>query len=160
MGDKVSFESKLRPKKYQKVFFSHIDYQNLYSLWAKETTANLEESKVILLTGIADNSQMVEYISEKTEIIEKIEYSDHYNFSNKDVSKIINIFETKKQPNTIIVTTEKDSVRLMGFERLKHLPIFVLPIRLTITSSISKSTDFKEIILDDVRKNKSYSRVY
>lgn len=160
MGDKVLFESKLRPKKYQKVFFSHIDYQNLYSLWEKEITANLEESSVILLTAIADNSQMVEYISEKTNIIDKIEYSDHYNFSNKDISKIINIFETKKQSNTIIVTTEKDSVRLIGFERLKHLPIFVLPIRLTITSSISKSADFKEIILDDVRKNKSYSRVY
>lgn len=160
LGDKVLFESKLRPKKYQKVFFSHIDYQNLYSLWEKEITANLEENTVILLTGIADNTQMVEYISEKTDIIEKIEYSDHYNFSNKDISKIINVFETKKQSNTIIVTTEKDSIRLMGFERLKHLPIFVLPIRLTITSSISKSADFKEIILDDIRKNKSYSRVY
>ena len=54
MGDKVLFESKLRPKKYQKVFFSHIDYQNLYSLWEKEITSNLEENTVILLTGIAE----------------------------------------------------------------------------------------------------------
>jgi hypothetical protein len=36
----------------------------------------------------------------------------------------------------------------------------VLPIALTITSSVSKSVEFRDIILDDVRKNKSYSKLY
>lgn len=160
LGDRVSFESKLRPKKYQKVFFSHIDYKDIYSLWEKEITAKIEDNTVILLTGIADNTQMVEYISEKTNIIEKIEYPDHYNFSNKDIDKIISIYETKKQSNTIIITTEKDSIRLKDFEILKQLPVFILPIGLTITSSAMKSASFKEIIIDDVRQNKSYNRVY
>lgn len=160
LGDKVSFESRIRPKKYQKVFFSHIDYKPLYSLFNANIINNLSDYSVILLTGIADNSQIVEYIAENTKIIEKIEFPDHHNFSNKDIDNIIGIYESKKQLNTIIITTEKDSTRLKQFDKLTQLPIYILPIGLTITSSIMKSTSFKEIILDDVRKNKSYSRIY
>ncbi len=160
MGDRVDFESNLRPKKYQKVFFSHTDYKPLYALFDKESTISLEDNSVILITGIADNKPMIDYISEKTTIIDKLEFSDHYNFTNKDIEKLINLYNSKRQENTIIITTEKDSMRLKNFEQLTNLPIYVLPIGLTITSSVSKSVNFREIILDDVRKNKSYSKLY
>lgn len=160
LGDKVTFESKIRPKKYQKVFFSHIDYKPLFSLFGENHINNLSDHSVILLTGIADNSQITEYISEKTVIVEKIEFPDHHNFSNKDIDNIIGIYDSIKQQNTIIITTEKDSTRLKGFEKLKQIPIYVLSIGLTITSSSMKSISFKDIILDDVRKNKSYGRIY
>ena len=74
--------------------------------------------------------------------------------------RILSVYTTSKQENTIIITTEKDATRLKEFEKLKDLPIFVLPISLTITSTANKSTSFKEIIIDDVRQNKSYSRIY
>lgn len=160
MGDRVDFESYIRPKKYQKVFFSHIDYKPLYALFEKESTISLEGNKVILLTAIADNKPIVNYISEKTTIIDKLEYPDHYNFTNKDIDKLINRYNSQKQEKAIIITTEKDSMRLRGFDQLMNLPIYVLPIALTITSSVSKSVEFRDIILDDVRKNKSYSKLY
>ena len=100
------------------------------------------------------------YISEKNTIIDKLEYPDHYNLTNKDIDKLINRYNSQKQENTIIVTTEKDSMRLKNFEQLTNLPIYVLPIGLTITSSVCKSVEFRDIILDDVRKNKGYSKLY
>lgn len=129
-------------------------------MFGEDNINNLSDYSVILLTGIADNSQMAEYIIEKTSIIEKIEFPDHHNFSNKDIDNIIGTYDSIKQPNTIIITTEKDSTRLKEFEKLKHIPIYVLSIGLTITSSAMKSISFKDIILDDVRKNKSYGRIY
>lgn len=160
MGDKVVFESRIRPKKYQKVFFSHTDYKPLYSLFERDATIQLEDISAILITGIADNSPMIDFLSEKTQIIEKMEFPDHYYFTNKDIETLINLYGSKKKENTIIITTEKDSMRLKEFEQLRNLPIYVLPIGLTITSSVTKSINFKEIILEDVRKNKSYSKLY
>lgn len=160
MGDRIDFESNLRPKKYQKVFFSHTDYKPLYALFEKETTISLENKSVILITGIADNKPIIDFISEKTTIINMLEFSDHYNFTNKDIEKLINLYNSQKQENTVIITTEKDSMRLKNFEQLSNLPLYVLPIGLTITSTVSKSLEFREIILDDVRKNKSYSKLY
>lgn len=160
IGDKVVYESNIRPKKYQKLFFSHTEYKPLYALFDRKETIDIENHSAILITGIADNKPMVDYILEKTKIIDKLEYSDHYYFNAKDIEKLINIYDKKKEENTIIVTTEKDSTRLKEFEELKGLPVYVLPIGLVITSSIQKSINFKEIILDDVRKNKSYSKLY
>ncbi|MCK9162776.1 MAG: tetraacyldisaccharide 4'-kinase [Bacteroidales bacterium] len=160
LGDKVSFESQIKPKKYQKVFFSNIDYKPLYSLLSGQVIDDFSNYSIILLTAIADNTQMVEYISGKSSILEKIEFPDHYNFHDKDIDNMLGVYNSSKQDNTIIITTEKDATRLKAFERLKDLPIFVLPIGLTITSSVMKSTNFKEIIIDDVQQNKSYSRLY
>lgn len=160
MGDRLSFEADIKPKKYQKVFFSHIEYKPLYLMSDNEKKIDINDKKVILLTGVADNSKIIEYLCSKAEIIDRLEYADHYNFSDKDIDKIISLYNTHKDINPIIITTEKDAVRLLGFEKLNNIPIYVLPIGLIITSSVTKSISFKEIILDDVRKNKSYDRIY
>lgn len=160
IGDKVSFESQIRPKKYQKIFFSNIDYKPLYSLFSNQIIEDFSTNSIILLTAIADNSQMLDYISQTSSVLQNIEYPDHYRFQDKDIEKILETYNSLKQDNTIIITTEKDATRLIEFERLRDLPIFVLPISLTISSTANKSTSFKEIIIDDVRQNKSYSRIY
>lgn len=160
LGDKVTFESRIRPKKYQKVFFSNIVYKPLYSLFTKEELGDFSDKSIILLTGIADNTQMLEYIGRKAKIIEKIEYPDHYNYQNKDIENIFKVYSTTNRENTIIITTQKDGARLKEFENLMSLPLFVLPIGLRITSSEMKTANFKEIIIDDVQQNKSYSRIY
>ena len=160
MGDKVCFESHIKPKKYQKVFFSNIDYKPLYSLFSNKVIEDFSSNSIILLTAIADNSQMVDYISQTANIVDKIVFPDHYNFQDKDIERILGAYNSSSKESTIIITTEKDATRLIEFERLRDLPIFVLPISLTITSTSNKSTSFKEIIIDDVRQNKSYSRIY
>ena len=43
------------------------------------------------------------------DIIENIEFPDHYNYKNNDIEKIIS---KSKKLNTTILTTEKDYLRL------------------------------------------------
>ena len=45
----------------------------------------------------------------KTDILEKISFPDHYNYSDKELENLIN---KAKENNTILLTTEKDYLRI------------------------------------------------
>jgi tetraacyldisaccharide 4'-kinase len=56
-------------------------------------------------------------------------YNDHHIFTIDDLRDIKKRFEAISAEKKIIITTEKDAVRLAKFEQeLKELPVFVLPI--------------------------------
>lgn len=160
MGERTFFESKLKPKKYQKLFYSNIKYNNAFHLFDKDNKlVSIENRNIILLTGIADNTQIKKYLEEvNSKIIEEIKKADHYNFMNKDIDLIINIYNSHIDKNPIIITTEKDGVKLREFTdfKEKNIPIFVLPITVNLIYSNLKTQSFEQILLDDVRKNKSY----
>ena len=59
-----------------------------------------------------------------------ISFSDHYIFRIDDLNEIKKRFERIDSVNKIILTTEKDAIRLMKFKNeLEGLPIYVIPIR-------------------------------
>ena len=53
-------------------------------------------------------------------------FPDHHRFTDKNIQEIISIFERNK--DSVIVTTEKDAMRLKEQKALESLPIFYLPI--------------------------------
>ena len=54
-------------------------------------------------------------------VVEDIEFPDHYNYSQNDLSKIIKI---SKEKNLKILTTEKDFVRLKtNLDEIKFIKI-------------------------------------
>ena len=92
----------------------------------------------LLLAGIAKPDPFFLYLqSEKDECLT---YPDHYHFTEKDLLEI----EDKAQ-NKLIITTEKDFVRLKG--RLPKEQLFYLPIR---SSFLSASDNFDKTILNYV----------
>ena len=59
-----------------------------------------------------------------------LDYSDHHIFRIDDLKDIQKKFEAITAQQKIIVTTEKDAVRLMKFsDELAQLPLYVLPIK-------------------------------
>jgi len=61
---------------------------------------------------------------------ERISYSDHYVFSIDDLKEIRKRFSKMDNVYKVIITTEKDAVRLVKFrEELEDLPLYVLPIQ-------------------------------
>jgi tetraacyldisaccharide 4'-kinase len=57
-------------------------------------------------------------------------FSDHYIFRIDDLKEIRKRFERIDVANKIILTTEKDAVRLMKFRtELEQLPMYVIAIR-------------------------------
>ena len=81
-----------------------------------------------------------------------MKYTDHYAFKNKDITEINAVFDSFTTNNKLILTTEKDYVRIFG--RLKN--IYFLAIK---TSFIKGQNLFDKEILNYVGKSTRNSSV-
>lgn len=130
--DKNSIIEKLDVEAYQHVFFSFINYtENVYSLGKNMKLDDLKD--FTLVTGIANASALVQYLKGKNLRFEHFNYNDHHNFTEVEYKEL----EAKQ----LVVTTEKDFMRLMQFESLKD-KLFYLP----ITISLDNEPAFNNLI--------------
>ena len=142
---------------YQQLFFTTIKYEPLRPLFdGTEQIEKLEEltgRHILLLTGIASPKQIYYDLKPHTPDIYPLRYSDHHNFKKKDIKKINEAFEGLPSPK-LIITTEKDAVRLKETEGLTpeaRRSIYVLPI--SIEFMLQGEESFNEKIIGYVRKN-------
>ncbi|WP_296313458.1 tetraacyldisaccharide 4'-kinase [Winogradskyella sp. UBA3174] len=120
--EKVKIVERLKLKSHQHAFFSYIDYNDSVLSFGK--SIKLEHlPRFTLVTGIANAKPLVDFLSAKGLQFDHLEYADHYDFKVSDVDKLRSI--------DLIVTTEKDFMRLSGFKNLEE-NLYYLPIRLKL----------------------------
>ncbi|CAL2104450.1 Tetraacyldisaccharide 4'-kinase [Tenacibaculum sp. 190130A14a] len=105
---------RINPSPNQEVFFSRIVYNEDLGGIENLQLKDLTRSKVVLVTGIANPSSLLQYLNERKINFHHIKFPDHHHFSEADVSKIQQQYEALEGKNKFIVTTEKDYVRLEG----------------------------------------------
>ena len=121
-AEKSDITSKLKLKKNQKLFFSFVEY-------ADTVTSDLKKlelatlPKFTLVTGIANAKPLVAFLANKGLKFDHLEYGDHYKFRASDIANLAS--------KSIIITTEKDYVRLSGNESLMD-KVYYLPIQIKI----------------------------
>ena len=122
---------KLYPDQHQAIFFTSIAYDTPYHIYDPNKQWNLSvKDEVLLVCGIANPIPLKEYLHEQTHTYYQISYSDHHIFSIEDLNDIKNKFEQITANSKIILTTEKDAVRLVKYtEELNTIPLYVLPIK-------------------------------
>lgn len=109
------------------IFFTSINYGNPYHISISEEFILDNETHYILIHGIANAASLRNYIASFDKNFEEIQFADHHDFTQNDIEKIITAY--KQQPHkSIIITTEKDAVKLKRFNELSALPLYVLPI--------------------------------
>jgi tetraacyldisaccharide 4'-kinase len=142
---------------YQQLFFTTIKYEPLQPLFdGTEDIQQLEEladRHILLLTGIASPKQIFYDLKPYAPDIYPLRYGDHHNFKKKDIKKINEAFEALPSPR-LIITTEKDAVRLKEVEGLSpevRRNLYVLPI--SIEFMLEGDELFNEKIIGYVRKN-------
>ena len=126
-------------EKQAEVFFTFIDYDD--KIYSNNKTLNVNEVKTVdklLLAGIAKPESFFAYLQSEND--ECLMYPDHHHFSEKEIVEI-----KEKAKNKIIITTEKDFVRLN--EKLSNDSLFYLPIK---SSFVNNSTDFDKQIINYV----------
>lgn len=96
----------------QHVFFSTIAYNSSTKGNREISLDTLNEYEIVLITGIANPQPLLKFLSDKNYKIHHLEYPDHYNFSGHDIKKIQAKFEQLPTENKIMLTTEKDFMRL------------------------------------------------
>ncbi|MCF6280325.1 MAG: tetraacyldisaccharide 4'-kinase [Flavobacteriaceae bacterium] len=148
LSEEKQFEvaSKLNPTLYQTVFFSTIDYSTVVKDKKEEISLeNLKEYQVVLVTGIANPMPLKKYLESKNIQFEHLKYPDHYEFSGKDIHKIKSIFDKISSNKKMILTTEKDFVRLDNLLNSKFLEIK--------TAFINHGQDFDKKIINYVEQS-------
>jgi tetraacyldisaccharide 4'-kinase len=119
----------LNPLPHQQVFFTTISYGTPYHLVTGQPTTLLATTEALLVSGIANPKQLKKYLSDNTEAYYELLYADHHIFSIDDLKEIRKRFESIASTEKIIITTEKDAMRLTKFhEAFVNYPVFVLPI--------------------------------
>jgi tetraacyldisaccharide 4'-kinase len=119
----------LKPTEDQDIYFSYIDYGKPYHILSQETFTIDRTIEVLLVTGIANPDPLKKFIEENFQAYYEIDYSDHHIFSIDDLKMIQKRFDSIQSGKKIILTTEKDAVRLVKFKQeLISLPFYVIPI--------------------------------
>ena len=138
----------LDPEASQKVFFTTIEYGTPYHIFNHGDEWLLTpRDEVLLVCGIANPKPLKEYLHEKTHTYYQQDYSDHHIFSIDDLNEIREKFEEIRAKDKMILTTEKDAVRLIKFtEELSSLPMYVLPIRHYFL--FEEGQQFNELVTD------------
>ena len=121
-AEKQKIVSKLKLQNHQQVFFSYVEYSE--TVISAHNELKLKTlPKFTLVTGIANAKPLVDFLNKNGLQFNHIAYADHYNFKPSDIELLAH--------KTLILTTEKDYVRLSVNENLKD-KLYYLPIQLQL----------------------------
>jgi tetraacyldisaccharide 4'-kinase len=139
------------------VFFSTIRYEGLVGIMDKQEKAFPgEEGGVLLVTGIANSTPLQSWIRSKVSTLKVMDFPDHHAYVEEDLLKMRKVFEAMSKKNNIIVTTEKDAMRLNQpnfINLIQDLPFYYVPIHV----EISDPDRFQQCIYRYVDENKKRS---
>jgi tetraacyldisaccharide 4'-kinase len=126
---RASLLTELAPVAGQPVYFTTLAYGVPYHLTSREKHVLTGKEEVLLVTGISNPRPLKQYIEAHSVTYQQLTYRDHHIFTIEDFKDIIAEFEKLHLGNRILVTTEKDAVRLEKFSaEIATLPWYVLPI--------------------------------
>jgi len=145
--EKEKIRERLNPKPYQEIYFSYIKYGQIIAFtdMAKNITNEVDKNcAVLLVTGIATSTPLFNELSSKYNSVEHIKFSDHHNFSTDDINNVKKKYNDIPENNKIIITTEKDIMRLSLptiLNQLQKIPIFYIPIEICFHDEDKKKFD-------------------
>lgn len=141
----------LKPSLQQHVFFTCITYnEHLYHIYNGEIfdVAQIDtDTMVLLLTGIAKTKPLISELKKHCQYLIHHAYADHHQFSKKNMLKLANDFSMIDTKKKIVITTQKDAVRLRRKEFsaiLADLPIYEWPIEVAFVDK--RKTEFDNLI--------------
>lgn len=127
-GRAIRDELRLQPG--QALYFTCIEYGRPYHFSSGKEQALHERSEVLLVTGIANPRPLKKMLEEGHNGYTMLQYPDHHIFTIDDWKEIRHKFGEIRTTDKLILTTEKDAVRLLKFrEEATDLPLYVIPVR-------------------------------
>ncbi|MES2850123.1 MAG: tetraacyldisaccharide 4'-kinase [Bacteroidota bacterium] len=129
-AEKEAIINELNPAPGQTVYFTAIQYSQPYHLFSKREINFTHGADILLVCGIANPGPLKEYLSSNVHSYDMLRYPDHHIFDSDDLKEIKKQFEKIRSSEKLILTTEKDGVRMQKFENeLTDFPLYILPIR-------------------------------
>ena len=153
---------------YQFLYFTSFTYLPPVAVFKKVTHQNIDYEyikknhvSVVLVSGIANPGPLLNFLKKYAASTDHIQFPDHHDFSVKDMERITQHFVQLNSKHKIIVTTEKDAVKLREIEgtdkKLKQF-FYYIPVEVKFIDNDVKR--FNRDILDYVGKNKEVNRLH
>lgn len=122
------------------VFFTSIDYDTeVFGTEKAQNVSDVIAKEKVIVAGIAKPKYFIDYLNSGKDKV--LIYPDHHNFSEQEISELNSLVQDK-----ILVTTEKDYVRLNG--KIKADNLFYLPIKAKFLNS---ENEFQTIIRKSIK---------
>lgn len=161
--DQRIIKNKLDIRPYQNLYFTSIIYGEITPAEKGLSLFNndMRSYTVLLVTGIGNPTPLIDYLQNQVGKIIHKKFPDHYEYKKSDLEKIENEYSAIETSAKLIITTEKDLVRLKSvkdqpkdfFRKLYYIPIEI--------KFLDRAKDsFNKRILNYVTENKSNSRVH
>jgi len=102
-----------------------------------EPLTQVEGKKVLALSGIARPERFVSLLKEQgIKPCYTLNFPDHFDYPRSSVKKIVDVYN--RHAADMIITTEKDSVKLQGVKDFNSIPVYYLKIDLKIEDGFYK----------------------
>lgn len=150
--------AEIKPFKYQKVYFSTLQYGPLYSFINPAYTFNLaKDMDVLLVCGIARYDELKNYLESKSRRVYVRDYRDHHRFDLYDLEAIRETFKNLGDVKKVMVATEKDAMRLAEYRNWfseNKIEIFVQPVVVSFLGNDGEKFDADILKYIEVTKQK------
>ena len=144
---------------WQEVFFSHYTYQHLVPMFPDHTGSVPsfgwmdQHDSVLAVAGVENPRPFIRYIKSFMARVRVNIFSDHHVFTRKDMENLLHRYQTMPGNTRIMVTTEKDAVRMIASpyfpEELKAVSYY-LPIK--VQFSLRGGRNFIDTLVKMIRK--------
>lgn len=153
------FKTKLNLFPYQKLFFSSYKYLPVEPAFPNEASlikhlklSDLTSNDAILsITGVANPKPFILHLKSFEAKVRIKRYGDHHRFTHADMQSILEKYNTMSGNRKVIITTEKDAVRLKSnpyFPPELRAVTYYLPITVTFED------EFNEGVLEQTIQQK------
>lgn len=159
--DRRQIESRIKTRGEQKLYFSTIDYEELMPIPGMKSDKPGKNINIILMfSGIANSYPFQEHLKTLCSELIVLEFPDHHKYTKKDLDNIIKTCKDIFSTNKIIITTEKDAMRLIKSDHIEYMedyPVYYIPIRVSFQDKDGQLFDNQ--VLEYVEKSSGKRRI-
>ncbi|MFT6815837.1 MAG: tetraacyldisaccharide 4'-kinase [Sphingobacteriales bacterium] len=138
----------------QKLFFAFTKYGSLKNFSGQTYSLDSKNTQAISFAGIANHQGFVIHCTDICTHKNHLGFKDHHDYSLGDIQKVITEWKKLTKKDKIIITTEKDAVKLQNEKfsnLLEGIPIYYQEIKMQMHKEDEKA--FEELIINYARPN-------
>ena len=162
------WRGRLRLLPQQPLFFTRFRYEDPEPVTQAAQHFDLKTVQdIVLLTGIAHPEPLLDHLrrdakfcvsttARKLNVVKHYAFPDHHTYTEKEIQSIYNQHFNNVGEHTVLVTTEKDWMRLQSeyiTNIVSLLPVFVICVEVDFLTDTQKDR-FNQILTDHVRRKK------
>ncbi|MGH2645863.1 MAG: tetraacyldisaccharide 4'-kinase, partial [Chitinophagaceae bacterium] len=139
----------IKPLTHQQLYFTALRHGSCYNFLTGETEPILPDTGIMVSCGIGNPQPLLDYLVTQSKEVKLLRFPDHYYYREDDLDKMQDGLSQLTSSYKMIITTEKDAVRLRLLKekiKLVKLPLFVIP--MNVYFLFNEAETFNQYVFD------------